>query len=106
MKYCNFFAIEPILEILGAPKNSESVFFHNRTYFPGRFRESSSNRGSDFRDFGSFVFRFFEIQRLEIFDISKNIKIDMVIFCDQFLFVLSLVLTDSEVDWPDASIPC
>ena len=41
LKSHNFGAIGPILIILDVPKSSGSVFSHSRTYFPGRFHESS-----------------------------------------------------------------
>ena len=51
LKSCNFGDIEPILVIFDVLKSSGSVVSHNRTYFPVRFRERSSNLGSDLVDF-------------------------------------------------------
>ena len=43
LKSHNFFAIEPILEILDVLESSRPLHSHNCIYFSGRFHERSSN---------------------------------------------------------------
>ena len=81
LKPHNFFAIELILKILDVPESSGSLLSHNRIHFPGRFHESSSNRGSDFRRFWCFALGFHVHQPTEIL---KNIQDEALLVGEKF----------------------
>ena len=102
LKTHNFFAIGPILIILDVPKSSWSVFFHSHTYFPGRFRESSSNLGLVFLilrwiRFSSILMFFRKVQFSQlsiIIEIYKSVflyeKIDIIAI--RFVFRIRTLL--------------